>query len=99
MPKPGRATMYTSGWPKNQNKCWNSSGLPPPYSRYSPISTIAGMKKLVPSSLSKLIITAPTNKAGKANRARMVATNMPHTVSGRRISVMPRVRACSTVTT
>ena len=28
-----------------------------------------------------------------------VAVKMPHTVSGMRISVMPRVRACSTVTT
>jgi hypothetical protein len=28
-----------------------------------------------------------------------VAVKMPQTVSGMRISVMPRVRACSTVTT
>ena len=30
IPKAGRATIYTSGWPKNQNKCWNKIGLPPP---------------------------------------------------------------------
>jgi len=30
MPKPGRIRMYTSGWPKNQNRCWNSTGSPPP---------------------------------------------------------------------
>ena len=42
---------------------------------------------------------ALTNKAGKANNARMVAMKMPHTVNGRRISVIPRVRACNTVTT
>ena len=54
---------------------------------------MAGMKKLVPKSLSKVIITAPTNKAGKANSARMVATKMPHTVKGMRISDIPRVRA------
>ena len=29
----------------------------------------------------------------------MVATKMPHTDSGMRISVMPLVRACSTVVT
>ena len=28
-----------------------------------------------------------------------VAVKMPHTVSGMRISVMPRARPCSTVTT
>ena len=60
---------------------------------------MAGMKKLVPRILSSIIITAPTNKAGKANNARIVATKMPHIDSGMRISVMPRVRACSTVTT
>ena len=57
------------------------------------------MKKLVPSSLSNSIITAPTNSAGKASSAITVAMKIPHTVSGMRISVMPRARACSTVTT
>ena len=57
------------------------------------------MKKLVPSRRSSSIMTAATNSAGKASSARMVAMKMPHTVSGMRISVMPRVRACSTVTT
>lgn len=22
--------IYTSGWPKNQNRCWNRTGSPPP---------------------------------------------------------------------
>ena len=57
------------------------------------------MKKLVPRTLSNNSITQPTNKAGKANNARTVAVKMPHTVRGMRISVMPRVRACNTVTT
>ena len=57
------------------------------------------MKKLVPSVRSSSIMMALTNKAGNASSARMVAMKMPHTVSGRRIIVMPRVRACSTVTT
>ena len=60
---------------------------------------MVGMKKLVPSSRSNKVITAATNRAGKASSASTVATKMPHTVSGMRISVMPRVRACSTVTT
>ena len=57
------------------------------------------MKKLVPSVWSSSIMMALTNRAGNASSARMVAMKMPHTVSGRRIIVMPRVRACSTVTT
>ncbi len=42
---------------------------------------------------------ALTNSAGNASSARIVAMKMPHTVSGSRIIVIPRVRACSTVTT
>ena len=57
------------------------------------------MKKLVPSSRSNSIITQATNSAGNASSAMTVAVKMPQTVSGMRISVMPRVRACSTVTT
>ena len=57
------------------------------------------MKKLVPRARSNSIITAATNKAGKASSAMTVAVKMPHTVSGMRISVIPRVRPCSTVTT
>ena len=57
------------------------------------------MKKLVPSAWSRVIMMALTNRAGKASSARMVAMKMPHTVRGRRIIVIPRVRACNTVTT
>ncbi len=42
---------------------------------------------------------AETNSAGNASSARMVAMKMPHTVSGMRSNVMPRVRACSVVVT
>ncbi|MNJ70928.1 hypothetical protein D3C77_674210 [compost metagenome] len=57
------------------------------------------MKKLVPNSLSNNIMTALTNNAGKASKAMIEAMKMPHTESGMRNSVMPRVRACSTVVT
>ena len=57
------------------------------------------MKKLVPSRLSRVIMTAPTSKAGKASSPSTVAMKMPHTDSGMRINVMPRQRACSTVVT
>ena len=57
------------------------------------------MKKLVPSTRSNIIITQATKSAGKARSAMTVAVKMPQTVSGIRISVMPRVRPCRTVTT
>jgi hypothetical protein len=43
--------MYTSGWPKNQNMCWNITGSPPP----------AALKKLVPKwrSVSIMVTRRP----------------------------------------
>lgn len=29
-PNAGNTKIYTSGWPKNQNMCWNRIGSPPP---------------------------------------------------------------------
>jgi hypothetical protein len=44
--------MYTSGWPKNQKMCWNSTGSPPP----------AALKKLVPKWRSvSIMVTAPAS--------------------------------------
>ena len=63
------------------------------------MDTIAGMKKLVPSALSSVIITALTKRAGNANRPRIVAIKMPHNDSGIRIKVMPLARACRIVVT
>ena len=60
---------------------------------------MAGIKKLVPSKISKSIIIADTRSAGNANRANSVATKMPHTVNGSLIIVRPRQRYCKTVTT
>ena len=55
------------------------------------------LKKLVASTLSKVIISAPTNRAGKANIAKTVAVKIPQTVKGILINVIPLVRACKTV--
>ena len=60
---------------------------------------MAGIKKLVPRVASSNIMIALTNRAGNASSASTVAIKMPHTVNGMRISVIPRVRACNTVTT
>lgn len=57
--------MYTSGCPKNQNRCWYRIGSPPP----------AGSKKDVLKfrSVSSMVI-APA-KTGKANRSRITVMN------------------------
>src|SRR5690606_2057017 len=38
-PNAGITTIYTSGWPKNQNKCWNKIGEPPSFGKISPWTT------------------------------------------------------------
>src|SRR2546430_4134726 len=50
IPNPGRIAMYTSGCPKNQNRCCHNSGEPPACGcKRSLITSPAGMKKLVPA--------------------------------------------------
>ena len=43
---PGRMRMYTSGWPKIQNRFWYSNGSPP----------AAALKKFVPKLRSRYTI-------------------------------------------
>lgn len=74
--------MYTSGWPKNQNRCWNSSGSPPP----------AGSKKWVPKlrSASSMVMAPPST--GTASSSRKAVTSIDHTNSGILCRVMPGAR-------
>lgn len=72
MPNPGRIRIYTSGCPKNQNKCWNRIGSPPP----------AGSKKVVFRFRSvRSIVMAPANTGRDiTNRNAVMATD--HTNRG-----------------
>lgn len=74
--------MYTSGWPKNQNRCWYSTGSPPP----------AGSKKEVFKfrSVSNIVI-APAN-TGRDSRSRIVVTLSDQTNKGARSNRSPVVR-------
>ena len=47
--------MYTSGWPKNQNRCWNSKRSPP----------LIGSKNVVLKFLSKITIVIQPANTGK----------------------------------
>jgi hypothetical protein len=71
--------MYTSGCPKNQNKCWYRIGSPPP----------AGSKKAVFKLRSvKSIVMAPA-KTGSDRSSRIAVINTDHTNKGIRSKVNP----------
>ena len=55
-PKPGKIRIYTSGWPKNQKRCWNNTGSPPP----------AGSKNLVLKFRSRRSIVIAPARTGRA---------------------------------
>jgi len=65
IPKPGIIKIYTSGCPKNQNKCWYKIGSPPP----------ATSKKEVLKFLSvKIIVIPPANTGNESNNNTAVTT-------------------------
>jgi hypothetical protein len=65
IPKPGIIKIYTSGCPKNQNRCWYKIGSPPP----------ATSKKEVLKFLSvKTIVIAPANTGNDNNNKTAVIT-------------------------
>jgi hypothetical protein len=63
-PNPGRIKIYTSGWPKNQNKCWNKIGSPPPI----------GSKKEELRFRSNSSIVIPPANTGKLKTNKKVVT-------------------------
>jgi hypothetical protein len=78
-PNPGRIKIYTSGCPKNQNKCWYRIGSPPP----------AGSKKDVLRFRSvRSIVIAPA-RTGKDSRSRITVITTAHTNKGIRSSRRP----------
>lgn len=67
-PNAGRIKIYTSGCPKNQNKCWNNTGSPPP----------TGSKNVVLKLRSnKSMVIAPAN-TGSDNNSKTNVTNILH---------------------
>lgn len=69
IPNAGKIKMYTSGWPKNQKRCWYKIGSPPPLNS----------KNEVPKWRSvKSIVIAPA-KTGKAKRSRVAVIRIDQT--------------------
>ena len=72
IPKPGRIRIYTSGWPKNQKRCWYRMGSPPP----------AGSKKVVFKLRSVRSIVIPAARTGRERRRRTAVISTAHTNNG-----------------
>src|SRR5216684_5136353 len=92
-PIAGRIAMYTSGWPKNQNRCCHKSGEPPECGwRRSLATRPEGMKKLVPAWRSRIKRMQAGNNTAKASRAMQEVMNHAQVHSGMRIKDMPLAR-------
>src|SRR6202012_202689 len=82
MPKPGRIMMYTSGWPKNQNRCRNSIGSPPP----------SGLKKEGPKLRSVSSMVMAPARTGSDSSSSQAVSRIDQTNNGILCSVMPGAR-------
>lgn len=82
IPNPGKIKIYTSGCPKNQNRCWKRIGSPPP----------VGSKKVVFMfrSVSNIVI-APA-RTGKDRSSKIVVRKIDQTNKGSRSIVIPGLR-------
>ena len=98
MPNPGRMAMYTSGCPKNQNRCCQSSGEPPECGCSRSLTTSPpGMKKLVPATRSRMSRMQAGSSTENAMRPITEVMNHAQVENGMRIRVMPLVRRSSVV--
>ena len=84
-PIAGRIMMYTSGCPKNQNRCCQSSGSPPVPRRPA---EEASCRSSGPARASR----AAAMSTGTASSSRIAVTKRDHTVRGIRNIVMPGQR-------
>src|SRR6187399_1544014 len=82
MPQAGSSTTYTSGWPKNQNRCCHSTGSPP----------LSGSKKPVCRVWSNTSMIAPATSGPTEAMNRMLATTIIHTTIGMSYIFMPGAR-------
>ena len=72
MPNPGRIRIYTSGCPKNQNRCWYRIGSPPP----------AGSKKEVLKLRSVNNIVIAPARTGSDKSSKIAVKKTAHTNNG-----------------
>lgn len=70
--------IYTSGWPKNQNRCWKRIGSPPP----------AGSKNVVFRFRSVRSMVMAAANTGMASRSKIAVKNTDQTNSGQLYGVV-----------
>ena len=80
--------MYTSGWPKIQNRCCHNSGSAP----------ASGLKNWAPKRRSKISRNNATVITGNANSSRNWVISSIQVRTGIRIRVMPGARRLRQVT-
>lgn len=77
-PNPGKIKIYTSGCPKNQNKCWYRIGSPPPAGSKKAVFRLRSVRSMViapartgreSSKSTAVITTAHTNKGIRSSRS------------------------------
>jgi hypothetical protein len=81
IPKPGIIRMYTSGCPKNQKRCWNKIGSPPP----------AVSKNDVLKFLSVNTIVIPPANTGNDNNNNTAVITTAHPNKANLWSLIPGV--------
>ncbi len=88
IPAAGRKMMYTSGWPKNQNRCCHNSASPP----------FSGMKNGQPNARSSSSMMVARITAGKANTIMPAKISIVQANIGILSSDMPGARVRRTPT-
>jgi len=71
--------MYTSGCPKNQNRCWDSTGSPPPEGTKNDIFRFR--------SVNNIVIAAAST--GKDRKRRIIVNKIDQINNGIRSSSIP----------
>jgi hypothetical protein len=88
IPKAGRINIYTSGCPKNQNRCWYKTGSPPPFGSKNDV-----LKFL---SVNNIVIHPP--KTGNDNSNKKAVMNTAQANKGTRCAAIPGARIFIIVT-
>lgn len=76
IPNPGIIKIYTSGCPKNQNKCWYRTGFPPPAGSKNLVLKFRSVSSIViaPASTGNLVI----NSTDVTMNAHNIKGNLPN---------------------
>jgi hypothetical protein len=69
IPNPGKIKIYTSGCPKNQKRCWNRMGSPPPEGSKKEVFKLRSVNN---------IVMAPAN-TGRESNNKTAVTITDHT--------------------